>query len=306
VASLEVFVRRLLAAHPRPGESLGALAATLATLSDVDSLERAAIGGARSDRVGHAFAAGYLAATSRLSPGGRACLAATEGGSARPRDMKTTLRSTGGGWSLDGEKSFVTLADLCDAVVVVARTDRPGDARPSLRAVRVPLDRPGITRTPKPPTPFAPEIPHAALRFDAVDVADEEILEGDGYADVLKPFRTIEDLHVAAAMLGHLVTVVRPTSAARALTPPIVERLSLLRALARESPADLGVHLSLGPVFESLRRLAADCLAALDEGEERARLERDVALLGVAEGVRQKRLESAWTSLCEGVDRSRT
>ncbi len=33
-------------------------------------------------------------------------------------------------------------------------------------------------------------------------VADDELLPGDGYDDLLKPFRTIEDTHVLAAAVG--------------------------------------------------------------------------------------------------------
>ena len=49
------------------------------------------------------------------------------------------------------------------------------------------------------------EIPHAEVGLDRVRVEASAVLPGDGYADYVKPFRTIEDAHVHCALLGYLV-----------------------------------------------------------------------------------------------------
>jgi hypothetical protein len=56
-----------------------------------------------------------------------------------------------------------------------------------------------------PPTRFVPEVPHARLAFDGVAVAHEDVLPGDGYERYIKPFRSVEDIHVTAAVLAYLL-----------------------------------------------------------------------------------------------------
>ena len=60
-----------------------------------------------------------------------------------------------------------------------------------------------------PPTRFVPEVPHARLAFDAVQLDDGALLPGDGWALYAKPFRTVEDVHVNAAVIGYLVREAR-------------------------------------------------------------------------------------------------
>ena len=89
------------------------------------TVARALVAGAAADRPGWAFASGYAEALRRLVPsvGDRAvALAATEVGGAHPRAIDTRLApGPGGALQLDGEKRFVTLASICEAVIVIAR-----------------------------------------------------------------------------------------------------------------------------------------------------------------------------------------
>ena len=56
-----------------------------------------------------------------------------------------------------------------------------------------------------PATKFVPEVPHAQLQFENLKVKEAEILPGDGYDQYVKPFRTVEDIHVQAAVLSYLM-----------------------------------------------------------------------------------------------------
>src|SRR5260221_9404342 len=56
-----------------------------------------------------------------------------------------------------------------------------------------------------PATKFVPEVPHAQLEFRNLALSDADLLPGDGYASYVKPFRTIEDIHVQAAVLSYLM-----------------------------------------------------------------------------------------------------
>lgn len=61
---------------------------------------------------------------SLLTSGTLGCFALTEpGGGSDPKAMLTTARQDGGGWSIDGTKSFVTNGASAGVVVVFARTD---------------------------------------------------------------------------------------------------------------------------------------------------------------------------------------
>lgn len=273
-------------------------------------VDAALAGGFAADRLGYAFAAGYQAALHALwpslPPDHVVGFAATEAGGARPSGIQTRLEPAAGGFVLHGEKSWGTLASVADELLVVASVGRDEAGRNRLRVARVSTGAPGVRVEPLPPTPFAPEIPHATVRLDGVHVATEALLPGDGYSDFLKPFRTIEDLHVHAALLGYLIGVGR-----RAGWPAVVnERTAALavaaRALAAATPSDPAVHVALGGVLDLSRQLVADTAAhwmSADE-DERERWKRDLPLLAVAQRARSARLARAWELLGNNVAKS--
>lgn len=169
-----------------------------------NSVDRAAVAGFDSVASGSAFLGGYQEAlhalVPALAPDELISMCATEATGARPSAMTTTVTGDG---TVTGTKSFATLGTSATRFLVIARAGTHSDGKPSLRAVLVAAG-PQAAVTPLPPLPFAPEIPHATVTFTD---APGETLPGDGYADYLKPFRTVEDLHVLAAVLGQLVRV---------------------------------------------------------------------------------------------------
>lgn len=300
--ALERIVEALLSIPRAAFDSIDAFVAALDRMRfEGSSIDQAALGGAMADRLGYAFVGGYHAAMSRLARSkdrNRMCLAATEPGGVHPRSIETELGVSNGVPLLSGKKSFVTLASVSHSIVVIARkADVPGD-RPELLAIKVPRERRGITLVARPETPFAPEVPHAEVSFEDVVIDPSDILPGDGYADYLRPFRTLEDLHVLAAGAGYLLSVARASAGATRLVPRCVALLSATRALGQDDARSPAVHLALAPLFDEARSLVGDVIAALDAAsDERARLERDRPLFMVAESARQKRLEAARRSL---------
>lgn len=290
---------------PRVASSLAAPAAP----SDATTLDRAALAGFAADRLGFAFVGGYGAALARLVPSiaPRACLAATERGGAHPRAILATLSepdATTGARRLDGEKTWITLGTLATELLVVARLGG-GDAREakgSLRVVRLPAAREGVTLRAGVATPFAPEVPHAEARFERVVVAPEELLEGDGYDDYLKPFRTIEDIHVLGAALGYLVRVAREHAWPRSFTERALAALLALRGLGALDPRAPETHVALGGGLALARALIDEATPhwALATPDERDRFARDRPLLDVAGRVRAARLDAAWARLAIG------
>jgi alkylation response protein AidB-like acyl-CoA dehydrogenase len=252
------------------------------------------------ERLGHAFASGYQAALRSLLPGlareHRAALCITESGGGHPGAMHTRLaRTEAGALLLSGEKTFVTLGTAADVLLVAASEGQDAQGRNRLRLVRLEARRPEVELTALPPMPFVPEVPHAVLRLREVPVTEEAVLPGDGYTRYIKPFRTVEDCHVYAAVLGWLLRVARRAGWPEAVQDELLSLVVTLRALALADAASPAVHLALGGTLDVARRLV-DGLAPHWERVDaptRERWERDRPLLGIAGKVRAKRREAA-------------
>lgn len=273
-------------------------------------VQRALWGGFHADRLGYAFAAGYRAALARLfvhaglpAPRGLVALAATESGGAHPRAIATSLESAPGDENsalvLRGDKTFATLASVADELLVVATRGESPEGKKKLCVVRVARTAPGVVVTPRPETPFAPEIPHAFVRLDAVRLAPDQVLPGDGYDVWLKPFRTIEDVHVLAGTCGYLAGAARAYGWLDAVDELVALAASLVGLGARDASAPL-THLLLDGTFAAARRLVSSLPWDSASDDERARWHRDAPLLVVAESARKKRTETARRALGAG------
>lgn len=277
-----------------------------ATAPFARSIERAVIGGFAADRLGYAFASGYREALVALLPTiadvGVTVLSATEEGGVKPSAIRTALsrREEGHGdaLSLTGRKKWATLATRADFILVSATDGVDDRGRPRLRMVRVPASRVGISIRPMPPPSFTPEIPHAEIAFDAVAVAPSEVLPGDGWDDYVKPFRTVEDLHVHAALAGYVIGAARRAALPRSLVEEALALVVATSALALEDPRAPEAHLALAGVLDGAARTVERIDDAwTDESEERARWLRDRPLLRVASAARGARADAAWGSL---------
>src|SRR3954463_13200124 len=90
------------------------------------TVARAAIGGARADRVGYAFALGYEAALEALTGArGASAFCVTEAGGNHPRAIRTALVDG----KVTGEKAWAPLADRATHLLVVAREGTGADDR---------------------------------------------------------------------------------------------------------------------------------------------------------------------------------
>jgi alkylation response protein AidB-like acyl-CoA dehydrogenase len=269
-----------------------------------DTVERAALGGLAAAGVGWAFACGYEAALARLDPeaardGSLTALCATEEGGGHPRAIRTTLTPHGGDGRhvLTGRKAWVTLGAEAEVLLVVASVGVDAHGRNRLRVARVPSTRAGVRLEPGGATPFAPEIGHARAVFEEVLVDEGELLPGDGYATVLKPFRTIEDAHVMAAILGWGIGIARRTAWERAWIDEAVALVVALRAIGAAAPSEPGTHIALAGTLAGTRRLLHAAAWDRVDPPVRAAWERDRVLLDVASTVRAARLEAAWRAL---------
>ncbi|MSP60469.1 MAG: acyl-CoA dehydrogenase family protein [Myxococcales bacterium] len=267
-------------------------------------IDRAIIGGYTADRVGYAFASGYAAALRCLVPdlpsGEPAALCITEEGGGHPRAIHTALRlDADGGGHITGRKRWATLGPRARRLLVAVSLGQRDDGRNRIRLVSVDAAAPGVTLTTMPETPFAPEIPHAEVTFEDVAVAAGDLLPGDGYERYIKPFRTIEDLHVHGALCAWLLGVARGAGWPREIQEPLCGLLAGIRALALDDPLAPEVHLALGGLLRLAARLIEESAPhwTLVDGETRRRWERDRTLLGIAGRARAERLEAAWRAI---------
>ncbi len=269
-----------------------------------DPFERAILGGARADRLGWAFASGYQAALRALDPvlpdDTIAALCVTEAEGNFPRAIRATLTPDGAGFLVSGEKRWTTLGPGGGLFIVIAREAGTDEARPSLRAVRVASGAMGLGIESMPPTSFVPEVPHARIKLDRVRVSNEAVAPGDAYSGYVKPFRTIEDIHVHAATIAYLMAEARRRawphdwSERAAMLLHSMAHISKLDPLASETHIALSGALGIG---EALVSEADAHWARAGKDAAAARWVRDRKLTGVASKARVQRLAAAWARL---------
>ena len=268
-------------------------------------IARAIIGGFDADRVAWAFGAGHQAALRALDPSladdAIACLCVTEAGGNTPRSIAATLSASDNGYSLNGRKKWTTLGPEGAHLLIVARlADGAHGERARLKVARVNAQAPGVRIATMPATGFVPELPHAEVHLNAVKVEAKDLLPGDGYALVVKPFRTIEDIHINAAILAYLVREARRFAWPGQWIAQTVAQIVGFAELARLDATHSATHIALEGALASTRRLTtgADALweTRTDSGAAR-RWKRDSALFGVAGGARSARFARACKSL---------
>lgn len=266
--------------------------------------DRAVLGGFAADRLGYAFASGYQAALRALVPDlpddRVASLCVTERGGAHPGAIETSLEAAGEGrLRITGRKRWATLSGDAGVLLVAASAGVDERGRKRIRVARVAVPSAGVTLTPMPETPFIPEIGHDDVRIEGAMVSEADVLPGDGYERYVKPFRTVEDIHVQAALFGYFVREVRLNGFPRALIERLAAQIAGLAALAREDPSAPEVHVALAGILAAGKPIVADIerLWATSESPSHARWERDRLLLGVAESARGKRIERAFERL---------
>ena len=102
--------------------------------------------------------------------------------------IRTTATATADGYVLRGEKTSVTMLAHAAAIIVVAQTVRDGEPG-GVSAFLVPLDAPGITKSPISDTGWRP-LGRGVLHLDDVPVSAQNLLgiEGAAFRSVLNGF----------------------------------------------------------------------------------------------------------------------
>jgi hypothetical protein len=262
-----------------------------ARLPNAAPMQLALHGGRFSATPGLAFLAGYQAALRALWPAAPKTLGAlcvSEQRSTRPADMQTRLN----GLQLTGRKDFVTAAEAADWLLVSAREDAEGEPVRLVLAV-VHNGAQGVQVEPLPALPLMPDIGHARLHLQA---AHCERLPGDGWSDYVKPFRTLEDVHVLAALTAWLFGVGQEQAWPQSVQLRLIGLAAGCAEVGRLCPGDAHSHVLLAGLFAQFEALRGDLDAAFATASDehwQALWQRDKGVLAVAMSARQKRLEKA-------------
>lgn len=268
--------------------------ALLERLGSPPAFELALLGGRLAATPGLAFLAGYQGALRALWPAAPRSLGAlcvTEHRSTRPADLHTRLS----GLSLSGRKDFVTAGEAADWLLVAAREEQPGQAV-QLAVGVVRNGAPGVRLEALPALALMPDIGHARLHLDG---AHCERLAGDGWDAYVKPFRSIEDLHVLTAVGAWLYGVAQESAWPQALQLRLLALLAGCAEVARQAPTQPTAHVLLAGLFAQMSALTDELEAAFAAGPASwaALWRRDKGLLAIAATARGKRLDKAWSAL---------
>jgi acyl-CoA dehydrogenase len=120
-----------------------------------------------------------------------------------PSRIATTATKTDGGWSIDGEKWFVTYGDVAAVYIVKAHALVDGERQPTLFLVDRSLD--GIEMVDEPPFSHTYPHGHPTIRFNGVEVGDDAVIGGVGGGDDLeRRWFTEERIGIAARGVGSM------------------------------------------------------------------------------------------------------
>ncbi|MEL7372652.1 MAG: hypothetical protein AAFN74_27245, partial [Myxococcota bacterium] len=262
------------------------LAAFVAAQSDDEPAVRALQGGLRADRAGFAFVAGYHAACDAVfGVASWPALCVTEQGPPHPRSIECRFENG----ALFGTKTYVTGGPLAQTLHVLARAE-PFDDEDQRRLIVATLraDAPGVGIDTMPPTSFVPEVPHGRVSFDG---AVPDTVAENGWGGYVKPFRTVEDIHVTMSVLAYLSCALQRQGGAPSDVDAIAAVVTTLFTLAQTSPERAATHRVLAGAYA----LAESIWPRLRlTGEEGARWARDQKLLRIAQAARQARQKAAW------------
>ncbi len=268
-----------------------------------EPVDRAISGGFLANRTAFAFLAGFFSALQRLLPDlpkdKITAFCISEEGGAHPRAIKTRLEkkeSGNGGWFLNGRKQFITCATEAESILVAASTGAGADGRNQIRLTLIDRHSEGVKIEPMPDLPFIPEIRHGVVYLENVAVNDDQLLPGDAYDYYIKPFRTIEDIHISAGVLGFLLRCASLYQWPSTVRETLLGAVAGIRPLAVSDPLSPQIHIALAGWQQSTDRIISELdnhWESAPEADKKA-WERDRAILGIAKKARTARLETAW------------
>ncbi|MEM7371941.1 MAG: hypothetical protein AAF587_25220 [Bacteroidota bacterium] len=171
---------------------------------DQETIDKAIIGGFMSQQFSFTFLCGYQAALERMFPGiapdRLKALCISEANGNHPSSMETSLIDH----RISGLKTYVTAGSEAEHLFVLCKTEESVNGRPLLKMVHMPSNASNIEIS-NVDFPLLREIKHGKLTLTDAKIEESQILEGDGFSDYTRPFRTLEDICVGIACQAMLL-----------------------------------------------------------------------------------------------------
>lgn len=263
-----------------------------------------------ADRLAWAFFSGYKAAVQasfpdRVPSGRVAAFCANESGR-RLTDIATTLHATPQGQVLQGGKSWV-VAGVRECCLLVLARRVPGPARGpgSLVVVQLASSHAGVALAEGPALAMVPELPHAGVGFEKVQVQALQEVAGDGYADYARPFRLREDVFVTGCTLAYLLAEGLAGAWPKPWCQRCVAAILGLHTCAQLNPHEAQTHvLTAGCLAQGGEVIAStESLWLPQQAQAQARWLRDQSLLHLGHEARRQRAVAAWERLAHAPSR---
>jgi hypothetical protein len=171
---------------------------------DKSPIDKAIIGGFTSQQLSFTFLAGYHAALAKMfpsiAPNRLKALCISEAKGNHPKSFETTLINN----RITGFKTYITGGTDVEDLLVLCKTDQQVNGRPFLKMVHIPATSEHIEIS-NFELSFMQEIKHGKLALKNTPIESHQILDGDGYSQYAKPFRTLEDICISAAFQALLL-----------------------------------------------------------------------------------------------------
>jgi len=244
----------------------------------------------KANSIGQAFAVGYRCALQALLPELNSsqwvAMCVTEPQGNHPKQIQTQVTPDG---LVSGQKSFVTMAELSQQLIVIAKSGETGE-RPILKAVLLQQPSQGVSLQVMKAMNLVPDIGHGQI---ALENAQGVILPGDGHNDYSKRFRYLEDIHVLMAF----VSLIFSMSVRHQLQAFISEKCLLLinSLLTQELLDEPWQHLHMAAAFETFEKIVTDFETNFDSVPESFKSDwlRDKKLFSIANKAKLARTEKA-------------
>ncbi len=265
-------------------------------------IDRAVLGGFISDRLSYSFWAGIQSLFPELPVDSIVSFCVTEESGNHSKNIMTRLIENGSNsngekiWRLNGKKKFITSALEADILLVAVSVGYSSDGMNILRIVSLNSNNPGIDIESMKEIIVTPEFSHCYIRFNNVEIHEEQIYKEDAHTEYMKPFRTVEDIYVAIAVLAYLFSAACRYGWPRGVKEDLTGLIIAFRALSRDDPKAPDVHIALGSLLFQLKRFFESTESLWNKADDAVvnAWKRDISIINIAEEAQSLRLKKAW------------
>lgn len=264
----------------------------------------AVLAASHADRLSWAFFSGYQGAIQITFPEqtreGNVCAFCVNESGRKISEIETAIVDAQGRSLLHGKKSWV-LDGMQDLQMFILSRSAAGSVKGpgSLVCVQLPLRISGIALTGKQSQGPVPELPHAEVTFEGVELSVNQILEGDGYAEYAKPFRLREDIFVTGCTLAYLFGEGRLAAWPTTWAQQCIASIAGLYACSMLDPHCPETHVLTAGVLATASEAIRDTELFWESGakDKLFRWHRDKTLLSLGKDARRQRVIKSWRSM---------